>query len=188
SSDLVRLSVAKLNREHSMDWLELVDMFNLDYSAETLRKKSYGWKDFIENEEIERLNDEEEITYKETSEILANGSHKSDKLLKMTAEQSKDVEYLLQAHGFDSKSWELVNAKNNMWNVYSKQDKVQTLYSSRITVKPKVTGFDFDRLLELIENRKPIVVDKVESKTGYSDLLEIPLYDMHFGNSDLEYY
>src|SRR5690606_7015034 len=72
--------------------------------------------------------------------------------------------------------------------VYSKQDKVQTLSSSRITVKPKVTGFDFDRLLELIENRKPIVVDKVESKTGYSDLLEIPLYDMHFGNSDLEYY
>src|SRR5690606_20058028 len=49
--------------------------------------------------------------YKETTEILADGSHKSDKLLKMSVEQSKDVNYLLKAHGFDTEQWELVNAK-----------------------------------------------------------------------------
>jgi predicted phosphodiesterase len=185
---LVRLSIAKLNKEHSMDWLELVDMFNLDYSAETLRKKSYGWKDFIDNEELEQLNSEEEITYRETNEILSNGSHKSDKLLKMTAEQSKNIDFILEAHGFDKESWELVNAKNNIWNVHSKQDGVQTLYSSKITVKPRVSGFDIDRLVELIcEKREPIIIEK-KITDNYSKLLEIPLYDMHFGISTLDYY
>lgn len=184
---LVRLSIAKLNKEHSLDWLELVDMFGLDYSAETLRKKSYGWKDFLENEEVEQLNTEEEVTYKETTEILADGSHKSDKLVRMNAEQSKDVKYLLEAHGFDPSSWELVNAKNNIWNVYSKIDKVQCLYSSKITVKPKVNGFDFEKFLELANKKiKPIHIDnKITDGTG---LLEIPLFDMHFGVNTYEHY
>jgi UDP-2,3-diacylglucosamine pyrophosphatase LpxH len=184
---LVRLAVGKLNKEHSMDWLELVDQFKLDYSAETLRKKAYGWKDFVENEEIEQLNSEEEITYKETTEILANGSHKSDKLLQMSAEDSKDVDYLLAAHGFDNSDWELVNAKNNIWNVYSKKDGVQSLYSSKITVKPKVSGFDIDKLVERMSQREPIIIEK-ESASKHSKLLEISLYDMHFGISSLEYY
>jgi hypothetical protein len=186
---LVRLSVDKLNKEHQIDWLELVDMFNLDYSGETLRKKSYGWKDFLENEELEKINSEEDISYKETTEILANGSHKSDKLVKMTAEQSKDVDYLLAAHGFDKESWELVNAKNNIWNVHSKQDGVQTLYSSKITVKPRVNGFDLNKLLDVIAKEvKPIIIEKELTSTPSSKLLEIPLYDMHFGVSDLTYY
>lgn len=186
---LVRLSVAKLNREHSMDWLELVEMFNLDYSAETLRKKSYGWKDFIENEEFENLNSEEEITYKETNEIMADGSHKSDKLVRMNAEQLKDVNYLLEAHGFDKESWELVNAKNNIWNVYSKIDKVQSLYSSKITVKPRSNAYTYEKFLELIaEKVTPITVDRKNEQESYSKLLEIPLYDMHFGVSSLEFY
>lgn len=184
---LVRLAVAKLNKEHSMDWLELADQFKLDYSAETLRKKAYGWKDFVENEEIEQLNSEEEVTYKETNEILANGSHKSDKLIRMSAEQSKDVDYILSAHGFDKSEWELVNAKNNIWNVHSKKDGVQTLYSSKVTVKPRVNGFDIDRLVERMSQREPIIIDK-EPADKHSKLLEISLYDMHFGVSSLEYY
>lgn len=186
---LVRLSVAKLNKEHSMDWLDLVEQFNLDYSAETLRKKAYGWKDFVENEELEQLNSEEEITYKETSEILADGSHKSDKLIRMNSEQKKDKNYILEAHGFDKESWELVNAKNNIWNVYSKQDGIQSLYSSKITVKPKDNTFSYERFLELItEKVTPIEVDRTNEQEAYSKLLEIPLYDMHFGVSSLEYY
>jgi hypothetical protein len=186
---LVRLSVGKLNKEHSLDWLELVDMFNLDYSAETLRKKSYGWKDFIDNEEFEKLSSDEDISYKETTEILANGSHKSDKLVKMTSEQSKDVDYILAAHGFDKESWELVNAKNNIWNVHSKQDGVQTLYSSKITVKPKTNTFDYNKFLELVSKKvEPITIEKNDNDKPSSKLLEVSLFDMHFGVSTLEYY
>lgn len=186
---LVRICVDKLNKEHDLDWFEIIEMFGLDCAPDTLRKKAYGYRDFVENEEVEKLNKEEEITYKETTEILSNGSYKSDKLLKMSEEQSKDVNFLLEAHGFDKEEWELVNARNNIWNVYSKQDGVQQLYSSKITVKPKTNRFDMDKLLEVVKkDRKPIEIDIPDYNGEYRNLLEIPLYDMHFGVSSLEYY
>lgn len=187
---LVRVSVDKLNKLHTTDWLDIKEMFDFEHSAESLRKYASGWKLLLENDGLDELNnqDEEVIPYKETTEILANGSHKSDKLLRMSAEQSKDVEYLLESHGFDKSTWELVNAKNNIWNVYSKQDGTQTLYSSKITVKPRVTGFDIDKLVDLVcLKRKPITINKKKTEK-YSKLLEVSLYDMHFGISSLEYY
>lgn len=186
---MVRLCVGKLNKENDLDWSEIIEMFDLDCSRDHLRKKSYAYKEFVENEELEKLNAEEDITYKETTEIMANGSYKSDKLLRMSQEDSKDVNYLLKAHGFDKEDWELVNARNNIWNVYSKQDGVQQLYSSKITVKPRVNGFDLDKLLEVVKKEvKPLIVDRPKSFEDYTKLLEIPLYDMHFGVSTLEYY
>ncbi|MGD7047072.1 hypothetical protein FZC83_02310 [Rossellomorea marisflavi] len=183
----VRLCVDKLNKAHDLDWSEIIDMLGLDCSADHLRKKAYAYKEFVDNEEIEKLNSEEDITYKETTEILANGSYKSDKLLKMSNEDAKDPEYILKAHGFGTDEWELVNAKNNIWNVYSKQDGVQQLYSSKITVKPKVDGFNVERLVEKLSKREPIVVDRPNLDDA-SKLLEISLYDMHFGISSLEHY
>ncbi|WP_137743266.1 hypothetical protein [Robertmurraya siralis] len=177
---LVRLSVAKLNKEHSMDWIDLKEMFDFQHSAESLRKYASGWKLMVENEEVEQLNSEEEIAYKETTEILADGSHKSDKLIRMNSEQLKDVNYLLDAHGFDKESWELVNARNNIWNVYSKKDGIQNLYSSKITVRPKVVGFNIDNFIEKAKQE----ITPVHINTIISDgngLLEIPLYDLHFG-------
>ncbi|MGG2091257.1 hypothetical protein AB1283_00640 [Bacillus sp. S13(2024)] len=184
---MARLCVDKLNKHNDLDWSELVEMFDLNCSSDHLRKKAYAYKEFIENEEIEKINSEEEITYKETTEILTDGSHKSDKLIRMTNEQSKDVEYLLEAHGFDKKSWELVNAKNNIWNVHSKQDGVQTLYSSKITVKPKVIGFDIDKFLK--KAKKEINPISIANKTTEgAGLLEIPLFDLHFGVNTYESY
>jgi predicted phosphodiesterase len=184
---LMRVSVARLNKEHSMDWLDIKDMFEFQHSGESLRKYASGWKLLLENEEIEKIN-EEEITYKETNEILANGSHKSDKLLRMSAEDSKNVDYLLAAHGFDKNEWELVSAKNNIWNVYSAQDGVSTLYSSKVTVKPKSSGFDLDKLVERLSNREPIIVPEQNNSVKRVKLLEISLYDMHFGISTLDDY
>ncbi len=126
-------------------------------------------------------------SYKETTEILADGTHKSDKLLRMSAEQSKDVNYLLKAHGFDTEQWELVNAKNNIWNVYSKEDKVQTLYSSRVTVKPR-QSYSLDKLLETIKETQSITIKIDSSEVNEKRLLEIPLFDAHFGVSDYDYY
>lgn len=186
---LVRASVAKLNKEHSVDWLELKDIYDFPHSGESLRKYATGWKLLVENEELEQLNVEEEIAYKETTEILSDGSHKSDKLVRMNSEQAKDINYILEAHGFDKAEWELMNCKNNIWNVHSKQDGVQTLYSSKITVKPKSSGFDMDKFVELVESKvTPLHIEKDNSNVKYSKLLEIPLYDMHFGPSTLEYY
>lgn len=129
------------------------------------------------------------IEYKETVEIMPDGSHKSDKLLEMNSEQAKDVNYLLEAHGFDKEEWELISARNNIWNSYSKQDGILTLYSSKVTVKPKQNTFDEHTLQKLIDKIETIKIPKVISKPiEEAPYLNLPLFDMHFGISDYEYY
>ncbi|WP_079709849.1 hypothetical protein [Paraliobacillus ryukyuensis] len=188
----VRLCVAKLNKDIDLDWVEINQILGLNQSGDHTRKLAYGYKeiyddnpDLFEKEIVE--DDKGDLRYKETIEIMSDGSHKSDKLLRMSDEQSKSVEFLLEAHGYDPSEWELTNAKNNIWNVYSKQDGIQTLYSSKITAKPSVTGFNVDDFLEKANNK--IVPIHIKNKIGDgTDLLELPLYDMHFGVNDYEYY
>lgn len=125
--------------------------------------------------------DEEVISnYKSEVEILKDGSHKSDRLIKMSEEDRKNTNFLLEAHGYDSKEWEVLNAKSSIWNQHNKEDGTLTLYSSKITVKPKKNGFDFDKFLEKAKKEiTPVhIVNKISDGTG---LLEIPLFDMHFG-------
>lgn len=143
--------------------------------------------DGVRNRYRNKAQQEKPTGYKETTEILHDGTHKSDKLLKMSAEQSKDVNYLLNAHGFDTEQWELVSARNNIWNAYSKQDGVQTLYSSKITVKPR-QSYSFDKLLEAIKETQSITIKIDPSEVNEKRLLEIPLFDAHFGISDYDYY
>jgi hypothetical protein len=128
------------------------------------------------------------LGYKQTLEILADGTHKSDKLLRMSAEQAKDVNYLLEAHGYDKETWELVSARNNIWNVYSKKDGVQVLYASKIVVRPKRQQWTFEQLLEAIKQVQPVYVDHDDDVDTSGYMLEIPLFDMHFGISDFEHY
>lgn len=128
------------------------------------------------------------LNYKESIEINKDGSQSSNKLLRMTINETKDPLYLLMAHGYDPNEWELISAKNNIWNVYSKQDGISTLYSSKISVKPKSNGFSLERLLEVIENTKPITINIEQFEPDNNRLLEISLFDAHFGISDYEYY
>lgn len=182
---------------YGLTWNEVTDVLNESigeqWGESKYRKWYYAFSEGIEHAKNEReseLQDElDGIKYKETTEILANGVQKSDKLVKMSLEQSKDVNYLLEAHGFDNKTWELTSAKNNIWNVNSKLQGVQTLYSSKITVKPKVNGFDIDTFIDkAIGKVKPITIKQPKSTDEHENLLEIPLFDLHFGIADLEYY
>lgn len=130
-----------------------------------------------------------QMNYTEAREILPDGSHKSDKLLRMSEEQSKDKNYILKAHGYDIDEWELVSARSKIWNVYSKQDNVQTLYSSQITVKPRTNEFDIDRLEKILSKIKPVKPIPFKGElTEEKTYLNIPLFDLHFGNSTLEHY
>lgn len=135
----------------------------------------------------------EDTRYKETVEILKDGSHKSDKLIRMSAEQSKDVNFLLEAHGYDIHAWELVNARSNMWNVYSKKDKVQVLYSSKITVKPKIKEYTINdvkaEVREIMKDYKPVIFEPLRYAVN-GRLLELNISDLHInklGYKDGEY-
>ena len=129
-------------------------------------------------------------SYVESTEILEDGTQRSDKLLEMSAEQAKDVEYLLKAHGFDPCEWELISARNNIWNVYSKRadgegHDISTLYSSRITTRPLTSRIDLDAIVAAVRAVEPVHVASPAIGEG---LLEVNNTDMHLGNSTFEWY
>lgn len=125
---------------------------------------------------------------KESVDIHQDGSQSSHRLLRMTFNESKDPEFLLQAHGYSLDAWELVSARSNIWNAYSKQDGVQTLYSSRITVKPLTNSWNLSELIETIKGTQPVEIDYRDVEVAEIDYIEIALFDMHFGITDFEYY
>lgn len=150
-----------------------------------------AWRSFVKKE-LKKQNklptkDGENIEniYKTTIELGKDNTQTSDKLIKMSEENAKDVNFLLKAHGYNILKWELVSARNNIWNSYSKQDGILTLYSSKITVKPKVNPtLDKEQLKKIIdeviaEYEIPQVIKTDYNATG--DLLVINMADLHFG-------
>ena len=157
-----------------------------DY-AQFLRWKNYQDAKSLEDDNTNPLENEIVSNYKSEVEILKDGTHKSNKLIKMSDEDSKNSEFLLISHGYDPKHWEVVNAKSSIWNQHNKEDGTLTLFSSKLTVKPKVTGFNVEDFLEKANKKiKPVYKEKrLFDGTG---LLEIPLFDLHFGVNSYESY
>jgi hypothetical protein len=174
-------------------------IYNQRLSSDVCRREMYGSKYTIQLLERENLklqltlkdkdnniNTDIEVAkskYHNERAINKDGSQSSSRLLEMSEEQSKDINYVLKAHGFDNKSWELVSAKNNIWNVYSKQDGISTLYSSKITVKP----IALDITSELVEEwfnklDRKYSIPKINVTTDYltgDKLLLLDISDLH---------
>lgn len=162
---------------------------NVTLSETEARKQLKGIENLLEAklDWLEENESEETPKYKESTELCSDGSYKSDKLLKMNAEQSKDVKYLLEAHGFDSGFWQVVSARNNIWNVYSKQDGVQQLYSSKITVKPIIKEFDIDWFKDQFSKINPLKPLKRSRLNNSGKIVELQYADIHIGLRGLSY-
>jgi len=149
---LIDICYQKYNKKISDSWDYLAKTWNYT-SGEALRSKFKKYrkangilkaKDII-NSVIIGNGDRELITpapapinnYKESVEIKSDNSQISDKLLEMSLAESKDVDFVLKSHGYDCNLFELVSAKNSMWNMNTKADGIKTLYASKIAVKPK---------------------------------------------------
>lgn len=195
-SKLLEIGIQKRNKQLDTSWQELADIHSngLFPTGESYRcwvKTRLKSEGKISNTTInnEKLKDAAELpNYKETTEIHKDGSQSSDKLVRMSIEESKNVEHLLKAHGYDKNVWELISARNNIWNSYSKVDGIMTLYSSKISVKPLSSHFNYERFIESIHNIKPLELKSEYQYVTNKRLLEIPLFDTHFGISDSEYY
>lgn len=152
----------------------LIDKFNRQFSEDSVRKQRKKNAPVITHE------------YKETIEKNKDGSYTSDKLIKIAHAQNMDDTFLLTAHGYDPDKWEVVTAKNSIWNQHNKQDGTLTLYASKITVQLKKNGLDWDRVLKKIESVNPVTIKPKYVRD--EDYLNIPLFDMHFGISDYDHY
>lgn len=120
--------------------------------------------------------------YRKTISINPDGTQTSEQLIEMAEEEAKDINFILQKHGYDIKVWELVSCRNNIWNVYSKKDGIQVLYSSKIVVKPrKEIGWDkkfVDSLFEDLTNDKICIEPKQYAKNN--QILVVPIADLHY--------
>lgn len=192
-SQLLNIGIKKRNKEITDSWNTLALNHGGGYfdDGEKYRcwVKNQLRKDNDKNSKYPSTDlSDSKIKYKEETRINKDGSYYSDKLLEMSEEQEKSPEYLLQAHGFDINKWELVSARNNFWNTYSKQDGVQQLYSSKITTKPIKDGFDFDRLLEIVTKEPTYQYRSNFNPNLNGEYLLLPLYDMHWGINTFDYY
>ena len=137
-----------------------------------------AYRSFVRRE-LKKENKTEDIpktnTYNNKIELNKDGSQTSDKLIKMSENDAKDAEFLLEKHGYSNKEFELVSAKNSIWN-----SGKNVLYSSKITVKPKKTTFDpmwIKEVLEKLDLDSPVIYPtpyEVKGKT-----LEVNIADAH---------
>jgi len=121
------------------------------------------------------------IPKQDSLEIDKNGHHTSTKLLQLSNEQKKSPKYLIEAHGYDSKEWELLNVRNNIWNSYSKKDGIMELYSSKVVLKPLVKGVSLEDIQAHFDNYKPTFIGAKHPKTETNEIFELPMFDLHVG-------
>lgn len=190
----INLIIDKKNGVIDIDWQEVINRFHLSISVDSLRKACatiFGGAFVAEYFRDKTVSDKDNINNMiessiETS-INKDGSYSSKRLMLMNDEQSKDSDFILNAHGFDPACWKIVSLRNNIRQVISKQDGIVTLYASFLTVKPvlELTISQIENFYkELVEKYPtPIVKKRASYKNGY--LLEIPIQDVHFGKLSL---
>lgn len=182
----------KQNGVLDLDWSEIREKYDIKLNSDTIRKANgsvFGGSfrtAYFKNKSVSSSTSDIEkakSSYKSEQSINKDGTYTSDKLISIKEDELKNPISLLKAHGFDIREWELVSARNNIWNVYSKQDGIQELYSSKIVVKPKEQTIDYDRINEWFDklDRKyslPVIKTFDEFLKGNKCLL-IDIADLH---------
>lgn len=124
--------------------------------------------------------------HRDSTEMLADGSCVSNKLLDIDPNRLQDKHYILDAHGFDPAEWEVVALRNSEWEAQTKDGGTTTLFASQIKVRPARITLDIEAVMAAVRDVEPITVHRGEPSTG--GLLEVGFVDMHLGPSTLEHY
>lgn len=183
----------KSSGESDIDWTEIKNKYGLNCNYDTIRKGQtssifggqfvYQFFNELDDIKTESTIEEEKNKFRNETSINSDGTRTSNRLIVINEDDIKNPSSLLKAHGFDTKSWELVSARNNIWNVYSKKDGVNELYSSKIVVKPR-TNISMEEISDfyktLVEEYKPPVVKKYD-RVDNGIMVETPIFDLHLG-------
>ena len=186
--------IDKKNGIEDIDWQEIVDMYGLPISSVTLRKANGSiFGGYFVHEYLKRnncLDNQQNVSENmlpiNNSEVSINkdGTYSSKKLLTMNEHESKDPEYLLKAHGFDTDAWEVVSVRNNIRQAISRDDGVVTLYASFLTARPiKENGIPLNKIEDFFNRLDrnyslPIVKERYDYLQG-DKLLLINIADLH---------
>lgn len=162
SSLQYKIRICEEREQLGLTWDEVAKVLNEEYGDNYGESKYRKWwyafqegMNYVREVEAEQKETVKEYIgeQKKDFQILKNGEQSSTVLCKLSDEQLKDPDYILKVHGYDSNCWELTSAKQSIWN----NSVDNELYSSKITVKPRV-GFNWNE-----ENIKKIF-DKLNGK------------------------
>ena len=188
--ECLNLIADKKNKANDIDWSEICTMFNLPYSNVTLRKANdtiFGGA-FVRQYEKEKKNIVDTnipINDRKETRMNKDGSWTSNMLLSMTEEQSKDSDYILKAHGFDTDKWQITSLRNSVRQVISKQDGVITLYASYLTVKPvsenELSLSKIEEFFDNLDRNYSLPKLNIEQSVNYDgdSMLLIDIADLH---------
>ena len=186
--ECLKVIANKKNKANDIDWSEICTMFNLPYSNVTLRKANdtiFGGAFIYQYMKENDVDTNISINDKKETRMNKDGSWTSNMLLSMTEEQSKDSEYILKAHGFNSEKWQITSLRNSVRQVISKQDGVITLYASYLTVKPiSENGLSLSKIEKFFDNldrNYSLPKINIEQKVNYDgdSMLLIDIADLH---------
>lgn len=170
-------------QENGLEYDELYEILYEDQISNTeARKRLYGVKaNIIRRNELDN-NIPESYLEKESFELKSDGSHELNKFVEACEEDMKSPEKIMEMLGYDYLQWELVSSRHNRWNVYSKRDGKQLLYSIRAVVKPRKVELSTDKIEEIINGLtlklKHVKAPDYDKNGEY--MLEIPMMDVHF--------
>lgn len=178
------------NREfYDLDKVEIYELlYGNQVSSDHARKALTTLQMTIEEQKKSNVSkDSEQVLNSKTSvDINKDGSQTSSKLIEMSENEVKDIEFLLKIHGYNSTLFDLISARNNIWNVQNKVEGVKTLYSSRIVVKPKKEyQWNEEDIQKLFDNLKTDYKNKLHITSTRCEkndnLLVVPIADFHYG-------
>jgi hypothetical protein len=190
-TQLLEIGIQKRNKLIQTDWNELVSQ----YCASKF-KDGEGFRCWVKRElkKIGKLNSKEvndvlnseaeQLKQKSTTEIHKDGSQSSDRFILMQEDDSKDSVFLMKAHGYDETKWELISARSNIWNSYSKQDGKMVMYSSKISVKPRKDELSLEYISDMFKDMSENFVRSNHEKIKFNasgKMLELNISDLHLG-------
>ena len=201
-----QIRLCRNRKNYDLTWSEVAHILNEEFmenkSESVYRKWWYAfsegceytnnmYKDSSKDKSLRGQEDTKQDTENDIQErqieveIQSNGSQTSTAMIRLSKEQKKDERFLLKAHGYDPEKWEIVNAKQSIWNQSSKENGISDLYSSKITVVPRQNfNWDEENIKKLFNSlgKESEIREKTYVKTSSSkNLLFIPLADIHYG-------
>lgn len=165
-----------------VDYAELSDfIYGQHMTSDHTRKMIRGSKYTLDMMDSDVGDTENQPVRSETT-IDANGNQSHTTLVTMNENQSKDPDFLLQAHGYDPSKFELISARNSIWSSGASSNQ---MYSSKITVKPRAEAH-FDEIKAMFENmnreHKPMIPHpNSRDKNVAGQMLEVNIADLHLG-------
>lgn len=187
---LADLGAKKKNHELGISWFDIAEQCGIHgpasadkarHTANRLINKQYN---DINIQSVDEMTDADIHT---SNEINSNGTYTDTRLIELSEDDKKSPDILLEKHGFDKTKFELISAKNSIWNVAKKNSNDnRVLYSSKITVKSRTNNISFDALKEDFinyANQFDGKQNQIKTLVAYpSDyMLEINIADLHLG-------